>query len=67
MLKRKNLIVDADKVRQLSTHLGTSESEAVRRAVDTLLLESIVIDAARRIRARGGLKDVYGRARKPSR
>ena len=64
MLTRKNLIVDADKVRQLSARLGTSASAAVRRAVDTLLLESVVIDAARRIRARGGLRDVYGRARK---
>ncbi len=61
MLTRKNLIVDAEKVRRLSTRWGTSESEAVRRAVDASLLEWTVMDAVKRIRARGGIKDVYGR------
>ncbi len=63
MLARKNLMVDASKVRQLATKLKTSESEAVRRAVDTLLLESEVLEAASRIRARRTLRDAYGRTR----
>jgi len=34
---RKNLMVDSRKIHRLATRLGTSESEAVRRAVDELL------------------------------
>jgi len=34
---RKNLMVDARKIHRLATRLGTSESEAVRRAVDVFL------------------------------
>lgn len=64
MLARKNLIVDAGKVRQLAAKLKTSESGAVRRAVDTLLLESEVLESATRIRARQTLRDAYGRARR---
>ena len=64
MLTRKNLVVDAKKVRRLSARLKTSESEAVRQAVDALLFESAVMEAVERIRARGGIKDVYGRARR---
>lgn len=60
-LTRKNLMVDARKVRQLARALDTSESDAVRRAVDTILLEREVMQAAARIRSRGGLKDVFGR------
>jgi hypothetical protein len=36
-LTRKNLMVDDGKVRELARRLGTSESEAVRRAVDGAL------------------------------
>jgi hypothetical protein len=64
MLARKNLIVDAGKVRQLAAKLRTSESAAVRKAVDTLLLESEVLEAASRIRTRRTLRDVYGRTRR---
>lgn len=60
-LTRKNVMVDARKVRQLARALDTSESEAVRHAVDAVLLEREVMEAARRIRARGGLKDVFQR------
>lgn len=61
MLARKNLMVDPLKVKRLATRLGTSQSAAVRHAVDMLLLESQVLDAARRVRERGTLKDVYRR------
>lgn len=54
-------MVDARKVRQLAQALDTSESEAVRHAVDTVLLECEVMEAALRIRRRGGLKDVFER------
>lgn len=61
MLTRKNVMVDPAKVRKLAKWLGTSESEAIRRAVDALLLEEEVMRAVRRLRSRGTLKDVYGR------
>lgn len=67
MLTRKNLVVDAETVRRLSARLRTTNSEAVRRAVDTLLLESTVMDAIKRLRSRGGIKDVLGRAPKQKR
>ncbi len=66
MLARKNVMVDPAKVKQLAKRLGTSESEAIRRAVETLLLEEEVMGAAERIRRRRTLKDVYGRV-SPSR
>ena len=37
MNTRKNLMVDSRKIHRLATRLGTSESEAVRRAVEVLL------------------------------
>lgn len=58
-------MVDPAKVKQLVKRLGTSESEAIRRAVDTLLLEEEVMSAAERIRRRRTLKDVYGRGPSP--
>jgi hypothetical protein len=61
MLARKNLMVHPRKIERLATRLGTSQSEAVRRAVDALLLEAEVMSAARRIRERRRLKDAYGR------
>jgi len=67
MLARKNLIVDASKVRRLASKLKTSHSAAVRRAVDALLLESEVMEAVGRIRARGTFRDAYGRVRRPVR
>lgn len=62
MLMRKNLIVDPAKVRQLAVRLRSSESAAVRQAVDALLLESEVMAAIENLRTRGTLRDVYRRA-----
>ncbi len=68
MLERKNFMVEAPKVRALARRLGVSESEAVRVAVERLLLEDAVMLYVERIRRRGGVRDVYGRARrKPAR
>lgn len=61
MLMRKNLIVDPAKVRRLAVRLRSSESAAVRKAVDGLLLESEVMSALESLRKRGTLRDVYGR------
>ncbi len=62
-LARKNLMVDEAEVRALKRVLGVStESEAVRIAVrDRLALEEAQA-ALRRIRARGGLDDVFQRS-----
>lgn len=62
MLMRKNLIVDPAKVRRLAVRLRSSESAAVRQAVDALLLESEVMAAIESLRTRGTLRDVYRRA-----
>ncbi len=42
VLARKNLVVDPAKVRELADRYGTSESEAVRRAVEAALAEDVV-------------------------
>lgn len=62
-LARKNLMVDEEEVRALKRVLGVStESEAVRIAVrDRLALEEAQA-AFRRIRARGGMDDVFYRS-----
>jgi len=58
---RKNLMVDAEKVRELARRRGTSESEAVRQAVDFALAAEEVMAAVRELHERGGLDDVSGR------
>ena len=60
-LARKNLMVDADKVRDLAHRQGTSESQAVRQAVDFALAAEEVMAAIRELHDRGGLDDVFGR------
>jgi hypothetical protein len=62
-LARKNLMVDAEQIRALKKVLGApTESEAVRIAVrDRLILEETQA-AFDRIRARGGIDDVYRRS-----
>jgi hypothetical protein len=60
-LARKNLMVDADKIRELVRRRKTSESDAVRQAVDFALAADEVMAAVRELHARGGLEDVFGR------
>jgi hypothetical protein len=54
-------VVDAEKVRELARQRGTSESEAVRQAVDHALAAEEVMAAIRELHARGGVQDVFGR------
>jgi hypothetical protein len=56
-LGRKNLMVDPEKVRDLARSRGTSESEAVRQAVDFALAAEEVMAAVRGLHERGGLDD----------
>ena len=56
---RKNLIVDDEKVKTLARLRGTSESEAVRQAVDHALMAEEVMAAVRELHARGGIDDVF--------
>ena len=60
-LTRKNLVVDAEKVGELARRRGTSESEAVRRAIDFALAAEEVMAAIHELHARGGIDDVLGR------
>ncbi len=60
-LVRKNLMLDADNVRELARSLGTSESEAVRQAIDHALAAEEIMAAIRELHARGGIDDVFGR------
>lgn len=59
-LTRKNLMVDAEKVRELARQRGTSESEAVRQAVDHALAAEEIMAVIRELHARGGIDDVFG-------
>lgn len=60
-LSRKNLVVDAEKVRALASSRQSSASEAVREAVELALAAEEVMAAVRELHARGGLEDVFGR------
>ncbi len=60
-LKRKNLVVDAEKVEELARRRETTESEAVREAVDFALAAERVVAAIRALRDHGGIDDVFGR------
>ena len=59
-LVRKNLVVDGEKVRELARRRGTSESEAVRQAVDHALAAEEVMAAISELHASGGIDDVFG-------
>jgi hypothetical protein len=63
-LRRKNLIVDEVRLRTLATKLQTSESAAVRRAVELALAGEEVGEALKRLGARGTLADAYRRGPK---
>ena len=60
-LTRKNLMVDADKVRDLAQQRGMSESQAVREAVEFALAAEEINAAIRELHKRGGIDDVLGR------
>lgn len=60
-LSRKNLVVDAERLHELARLCGTSESAAVRRAVDFAFAAEEVMAAIRELHERGGLDDVFGR------
>jgi hypothetical protein len=63
VLKRRNLMVDERKVRQLRHALGArSNSEAVRIAVDRELATTLGLNALQTLKERGTLEDVFKRA-----
>lgn len=64
VLRRRNLIVDDDRLKTLSARLRVSKSEAVRRAVDLALAGEEVAEALRRLRVRGTLEDAYRHSRR---
>jgi hypothetical protein len=59
-LTRKNLMLDAEKVRELARQRGTSESEAVRQAVEHALAAKEIMAVIRELHALGGIDDVFG-------
>jgi hypothetical protein len=63
-LVRKNLMVDAEQLRELARRLDLNESQAVREAVERVLMAHQVEEAAEKIRRRGGLIDVFERVPK---
>ncbi len=61
-LQRKNLIVDAARVRELAARLRVSESEAVRQAVSLALARQDIAEGLRQLHERGTFLDAYRRA-----
>jgi hypothetical protein len=62
-LMRKNLMVDPDAVRELARQRGTSESEAVRKAVEISLAAEEMVAALKGLHAIGAFADferLYG-------
>jgi hypothetical protein len=65
---RINLLLEADKIRQLRRVLrAASNSAAVRRTIDERLAVEEGLEALRALRKSGGLKDVFGRVPAESR
>ncbi|MBI3611250.1 MAG: hypothetical protein HY204_11205 [Nitrospirae bacterium] len=61
-IARKNLMVESKKLQALRKLLGSSsESEAVREAIDRTLAGEEIITAFERLRKRGTWTDRYGR------
>lgn len=61
-LKRRDLMLNPEDVVTLQRLLRTtSQSEAVRRAIQDRIFVEEVLQAHRGIQAAGGLADVYGR------
>ena len=60
-LTRKNLVVEAEKIRELAERRGLSESAAVREAVDWALLAEEFEAAMYELSALGGIDDVFGK------
>jgi hypothetical protein len=62
-IRRTDLLLDLGKVRKLrkALHLS-SNSEAVRRAIDERLAIEAGLNALRDLRKFGGLDDIFGRA-----
>ncbi len=54
---RKNLMVDADALRDLAARRGTSESEAVREAVEMARAADDMVAALRGLHAAGAFAD----------
>ena len=64
-LTRTNLLLETEKVRRLRRTLRSrSNSEAVRLVINERLAAEAGLDALRKLKKLGGLKDVFGRARK---
>ncbi len=62
-LTRTNLLLETGKVRRLRAALQSrSNSEAVRLVIDERLTVEAGLQALRRLRKRGGLVDLFGRA-----
>jgi hypothetical protein len=59
-LVRKNLVLDPEKVRELARRRGTSESAAVRQAIEDVLTAEKVMEAMDELQAIGGIEDVFG-------
>jgi len=58
-LRRKNLVVEPVRLKELAVRLRVSESEAIRRAVDLALARQDVAEGLRRLRGLRTLGDVY--------
>lgn len=65
-LVRKNLVVDAEKVRELARQRGTSESAAVRQVIDFALAAEEAVAIFDQLAARGGVDDVFGKLGTPA-
>jgi hypothetical protein len=55
-LVRKNLMLDADVLREFARRKGTSESEAVREAIKHALAAEEIEEIVREFNRRGGLE-----------
>lgn len=66
MIRRKNLNIDQTKLDRVRDALGVkTETEAVDRALEIVLLREQLVAGVRRIAGTGGIEDVYTADEKP--
>ncbi len=61
---RKQFILDPEKIRTVKKIMNAkTDTEAIERAMDTVIADSKIRNALMTIKGKGSIKDIYGRCK----
>ena len=61
---RKQFILDPEKIRTVKKIMNAkTDTEAIERAMDTVIADSKIRDVLMTIKGKGSIKDIYGRCK----